>query len=133
VLCDLEGRTRTEAALQLGLPEGTVGSRLARARAMLAKRLGRRGIVVSCSALAATLAQNAASACVPAALVSATIQVSVLAATGQPAGVISGPVAALTEGILKAMFVKKIMMPTVVLLASSLAAIAVGSLAIGQK
>jgi RNA polymerase sigma factor (sigma-70 family) len=36
LLCDLEGKTRKEAARQLGLAEGTVASRLARARAMLA-------------------------------------------------------------------------------------------------
>src|SRR5262245_60150662 len=37
VLCDLEGMTRKEAARQLGLPEGSVASRLARARVMLEK------------------------------------------------------------------------------------------------
>ena len=31
ILCDLEGKTRKEAAQQLRLAEGTVGSRLARA------------------------------------------------------------------------------------------------------
>jgi RNA polymerase sigma factor (sigma-70 family) len=40
VLCDLEGKTRKEVARQLGLPEGTIGSRLARARAMLPSRVG---------------------------------------------------------------------------------------------
>src|SRR5262245_36421984 len=37
VLCDLEGATGKEAAVHLGLPAGTVASRLARGRALLAK------------------------------------------------------------------------------------------------
>ena len=47
VLCDLEGKTRKEAARQLGLVEGTLASRLARARTMLAKRLARHGLELS--------------------------------------------------------------------------------------
>src|SRR5713101_7305266 len=47
VLCDLEGKTRKEAARHFNLPEGTVASRLATARAMLAKRLGRNGLGMS--------------------------------------------------------------------------------------
>src|SRR6516164_6401664 len=47
VLCDLEDKTRKEVARQLGCPEGTVAGRLARARAMLANRLTRRGIALS--------------------------------------------------------------------------------------
>jgi len=37
VLCDLEGMTRREAARQLAIPEGSVASRLARARAQRAQ------------------------------------------------------------------------------------------------
>src|SRR5262249_54067052 len=66
LLCDLEGKTRKEAAAQLRCPEGTVAGRLARARAMLAKRLARHGLALSASSLAATLTQNAAAARVPA-------------------------------------------------------------------
>jgi RNA polymerase sigma factor (sigma-70 family) len=47
VLCDLEGRTRKEVASHLGMPEGTVAARMARARAMLAKRLTQRGVTLS--------------------------------------------------------------------------------------
>jgi RNA polymerase sigma factor (sigma-70 family) len=39
ILCELEGKTRKEASLQIGCPEGTVAGRLARARTLVAKRL----------------------------------------------------------------------------------------------
>src|SRR5260370_36649804 len=71
LLCDLEDKPRKEVARQLGCPEGTVASRLARARRMLAKQLTRHGVKMSGGALAATmLSQSAAFACVPTSLVS---------------------------------------------------------------
>jgi RNA polymerase sigma factor (sigma-70 family) len=110
VLCDLEGKTRKQAARHLGLPEGTVGSRLARARMFLAKRLTERGVTLSCAGLAAVLAQNVASAGVPSLVVSKAIKVASLFAAGQVAatGPVSVKVAALTEGVLKAMLLNKL-------------------------
>jgi RNA polymerase sigma factor (sigma-70 family) len=118
VLCDLEGMTRKEAAQHLNLPEGTVGSRLARARAILAKRLTRRGIALSGGALAAMSSLNVASAVVPTSMVSSTIKAASLFAAGQAAtcGVISAKVAALTEGVMKAMLFHKLKRAFVVLL-----------------
>jgi RNA polymerase sigma factor (sigma-70 family) len=109
VLCDLERKTRKEAARQLGCPEGTVAGRLARARVMLAGRLARRGLTLSVGTLAAALAQGAASAGVSPALVSSTLQAASLFAPGQAAaqGLISAKVIALTQGVLKAMFLTK--------------------------
>ena len=43
VACDLEGLTRAQAASRLGWAEGTVASRLARGRAILARRLAGAG------------------------------------------------------------------------------------------
>jgi RNA polymerase sigma factor (sigma-70 family) len=74
VLCDLEGHSRREAARQLGLPEGTLSSRLATGRRVLAGRLTRRGVAFSGGALAAALSGGAASARVPEALVWSTAQ-----------------------------------------------------------
>jgi RNA polymerase sigma factor (sigma-70 family) len=118
VLCELEGRSRKETARQLGVPDGTVGGRLARARVLLAKRLARRGIVLSGGALAAVLAQNAASADVPHAVVVSTISAACAYAAGRAAtpGVISAQVAALTEGVLKVMLVSKLKIAMALLL-----------------
>ncbi len=109
VLCDLEGKTRKEAARQLGVPEGTVAGRLTRARAMLAKRLARHGLALGCGTLAAVLSQKAASASVPSSVMSSTIKAVTLVAAGQAgAGVISAPVGALAEGVMKAMLLMKL-------------------------
>jgi RNA polymerase sigma factor (sigma-70 family) len=121
VLCDLEGKTRKDVARMLGCPEGTVAGRLARARAMLAKRLARHGLAVSGGALAAALSQQATSAGVPASVVSCTIKAARLLAAGPAAaGVISANVAALTEGVLKTMLVTKLKVAGVALLAVTL-------------
>ena len=46
VLCDLEGKTRKQAARQIGWPEGTVATRLQQGRALVQKRLARHGLGV---------------------------------------------------------------------------------------
>jgi RNA polymerase sigma factor (sigma-70 family) len=74
VLCDLEGKTRKQVAWQLGCPEGTIAARVSRARAMLAKRLAKRGITLSCGTFAVSLWQNANSAYVPTSVLSSTIK-----------------------------------------------------------
>ena len=118
VLCDLESKTRKEVAHQLGCPEGTVAGRLSRARRMLAKRLARRGAVLSSGALVAVLSQTMASAGVPLPVVSSTIKAASLFAAGQTAatGVISAEIVAVTEGVIKAMFLNKLMKVMMVLL-----------------
>jgi hypothetical protein len=110
VLCELEGKTGREAARELGLPQGTVASRLARARTMLAKRLARHGLAVSGGALGAVLSGRAAAAAVPAAVLSATIKAVTSVAAGQAAalGLLSARVAALAEGVMKAMLLIKV-------------------------
>jgi RNA polymerase sigma factor (sigma-70 family) len=118
VLCDLEGKTHKEAARLLAWPVGTLSTRLVRGRAMLAKRLTRRGLPVSGGSLAAVLAGNAASASVPMAVLSSTIKAASTFAAGQPAATasISVHVIALMEGVVRAMLLTKLKAAVLMLL-----------------
>jgi RNA polymerase sigma factor (sigma-70 family) len=122
VRCDLGGETRREVARDLGCAEGTVASRLARGRVLLARRLSRHLPGLGGGALAALLAENG-KACVPASLVSLTVR----AAAGQTA---SANVLALTEGVLKVMFLNKLKAVVLILMVGVLAT-ATGVLAVG--
>jgi RNA polymerase sigma factor (sigma-70 family) len=117
VLCHLEGKTSEQAAQQLGCPLGTVLSRLARARERLRRHLARQGVVLTGGAFALALAENTAAAAVSPALVGSITKAVTLVAVGQAAaaGVLSAKVAALTEGVLQAMFLTKLKIATAVL------------------
>jgi|GEM_PF-5362115 len=117
VLCDLEGKSRKEVARILGCLEGTLSSRLARARTLLARRLCRRGVILSGGALASVLSAHGASSPVPVGLVSGTIKMALPLAAGQAAATacVSANVLTLTEGVLKAMLLTKVKTATVIL------------------
>jgi RNA polymerase sigma factor (sigma-70 family) len=127
VLCDLEGKTRKEAAGQLRLPEGTISSRLATARRMLAKRLTRRGVTLSGGALAAALAESAAVA-VPAALADATVQAASASLGGQALGAISTNILVLTEDVMKAFLLSKLKVASACVLLAALLGVGAGNL-----
>jgi RNA polymerase sigma factor (sigma-70 family) len=114
VCCDLEEQSRKEAARHLGLSEGTVSSRLARGRALLAKRLARHGLALAGATLATAAAEGAAPG-VPVALVSATVRTAVLVASGDW-GAASVPVGILVKGALQAMFLSKLKLAVGVML-----------------
>jgi RNA polymerase sigma factor (sigma-70 family) len=132
VLCYLEGRTVKEAAGHLHVPQGTVASRLATARTLLARRLGRHGLAVTGAALAAELSRQAASAGVPLSVVSSTIQAASLAAgSAAAAGALSARAVALTEGVLKTMLLSKLKIATAVL--AALAVLGAGTAALTRQ
>ena len=118
VLCHLEGKTHKEAARLLGWTEGTITMRLKRARKMLAKRLAQRGLALSTAILGGLVSRNGASAAVPGRLIVSTVKAASLSARSQTvaAGTISPSVTALTEGVLKSMWIARLGKVTSVLL-----------------
>lgn len=98
LLCHVQGRTNEEAARFLDLPKGTILSRLSRARARLRRQLLRRGVTLGAGGL--SVADQAA-----AALVDSTVKTTLSAAAG---GAIAGPVAALSQGVIRDMILAKI-------------------------
>ena len=104
VLCYLEGLTNEEAAGRLRLPASTVRVRLMRARLRLRDRLIRQGLG---PAVLAALANGRADASVPALLVEKTVRAATRFAAGRAAGV-SGPVATLVQGVIRAMLIAKL-------------------------
>jgi RNA polymerase sigma factor (sigma-70 family) len=105
VLCDLEGLSRKDAAERLGWSEGTLSGRLFRARSLLAARLARLGLAVPAAGLGVAAT---ASAAVPSALTESTIRIGTLIAAGEAVAIAAAPVAALTEGVMKAMLLTKL-------------------------
>jgi RNA polymerase sigma factor (sigma-70 family) len=132
VLCHLEGKCRRDAARALGLPEGTLSSRLARARAVLARRLARRGLALSAGALAA-LTPEVTAAALPPALIVNTVEAGVRALAGPlAAGAVSPAAVALSEQVVKAMFLSKLTMALAALVVAGTLALGVGTVAARQ-
>ncbi len=129
VLCYLEGKTREEAAEQLGWTLGMVRGRLERGRHALRARLARRSLPLSAVVLAAALTGNAARAAVPAGLSQATVAAGLHFNTGNAAtGLISTQAMSLAKGVLNTMYLAKLKLAAAVILAIGIAATGAGVL-----
>jgi len=124
VLCFLQGKTHEEAARLLGCPKGTVASRLARAKDQLRRRLSRRGWTLSTGVLASILTDKALAVPVPAGLVGSTLVY--VSGKSAHAGALSAKVLALSEGVLRMMWLNKMKLVAGVVMGLVLAGAGIG-------
>jgi RNA polymerase sigma factor (sigma-70 family) len=126
LLCCVQGRTRDEAAQQLGWSLGVLRGRLDRGRELLRARLARRGIALSAALLHLGVAATSEAA-LPPALLSATVRAA-LDATHSAAAAVSAQAAALAQGVLQAMFLAKVKTTALGLLVVALLGTGAGAL-----
>ncbi len=110
ILCELQGLSRKDAAQRLNCPEGTLSSRLARARQHLLARLLERGFTLSAGGLTVMLSQSAAEAAVTSSLLASTVRLNTLIASthGLTAAGVPVQISSLATKALKMLFLSKL-------------------------
>ena len=120
VLCDMEGKTQAEAALELDWSERTLRRRLAEARERLKARPARRGLAQNNGMLAALFLRESRTV-VPVAWGEATVRAAIASIEHMvTAGAVSAGAAKLSHEVLQFMLVQKLKLALAALVGAGL-------------
>jgi RNA polymerase sigma factor (sigma-70 family) len=117
--CELEGKSRRDAARELGIPEGTLSTHLARGRKLLRDRLRRRGVDLGVWPIA-RIPRAFVEPTIPERLIGPTVRAAVAPSSGAAAGV-----STLAERVLKMMFLARLSLVVAAMMASAVGALSV--------
>ena len=106
LLCCFEDLSLADAARKLGWPMPTVGTRLARAKILLHRRLARRGVVIPVAGVAAMITANPVGA-IKMSFITVTARAAVKFASGSSVGGVSEAVVRMAKVELRGLFVGK--------------------------
>ena len=129
VACELEGKSRREAAVQLGLAEGTLSTHLARGRKLLRERLERRGVSLAIGP-AMGLRHDRLLVVISERLMDSTVQAALEFASASGAAGTAPAAASLAERVIKVMVLHQLSLVLSVVMAAATAAVCLGSIAV---
>jgi RNA polymerase sigma factor (sigma-70 family) len=114
LLCCLLGKSKSEAAAELGWKTGTVSSRLAHARKLLQTRLARRGVTLSALLSGLAITERNSTAAIPAGLLEKTCRAAVDFVSGTAPTAAASSSAELAQSVLRGMGVWRLKVAAVV-------------------
>jgi RNA polymerase sigma factor (sigma-70 family) len=129
LLCYAEGRTRDQAAQELGWSRRTLQRRLEQGLDLLRRRLVQRGVTLTAALLVAALSQSSAEAALDVLLLAGTVQAAVGFVSGTQAAGVSTKAAVLAQEVLRNMALTKVKIVTLLVLAVCVLAGGAGLLA----
>jgi RNA polymerase sigma factor (sigma-70 family) len=139
ILCYLDGKTRDEAARDLGTTPGALHGLLERGRTLLRRRLTGRGVTLPAALVVTALSTAPAKAALAAPAVIACTKAALALAGGRPLaeGLIAPHVLSLAQEVMKVMFFTKVKIGTAILACAGLLALlttgSLGSVSLAQE